>query len=386
MLLTKDGAYMSGQKKTKILLVITKSNWGGAQRYVYDIAHHLSCATYQVQVGVGGHGRLSTKLREQGITTHHLSGLQRDISLYRELQALLSFTKLIYTEDPDVLHLNSSKAGLLGGFLGRLLGVPKIIFTAHGWAFNEDRSFFSKRAFYILHWLTVLLSHQTIAVSQAVKDQLKGPWVQKKMTVIHTGIQKPNFLDRETARAKLQAEDQALSHAPGALWSVSVGELHTTKQHHHTIRALKGVAKEGLPVVHIILGEGEERTILEKLIASEGLQNNVFLLGHVPQAEIYLPAFDFLVLPSRSEALGYVLIEACMAKLPIIAARVGGVPEVVGEEDAYLYPTNDIDALARAYKKIFTDQAERSRLAETALRRSAHFEIDSMLKQTTQLY
>ena len=84
--------------------------------------------------------------------------MSRDIYFFGEIKSFFALLKIIKKEKPDVLHLNSSKMGLVGGLCGRLCGVPKIIFTAHGLASNEDRSVLSRKFFLFLHWLTILLS------------------------------------------------------------------------------------------------------------------------------------------------------------------------------------------------------------------------------------
>ena len=139
-------------KRTKVLFLITKSTLGGAQRYVYDLATGLDSAEFETCVAVGGEGPLLETLAEAGIKVHKLTHLQRDISFFNEIQTFFELLRIIRKEKPQVLHINSSKAGFLGGLAGRFCRVPKIIFTAHGWAFNEDRSPFQRRIFKLLHF------------------------------------------------------------------------------------------------------------------------------------------------------------------------------------------------------------------------------------------
>ena len=132
--------------KKKILFVITKSNWGGAQRYVYDLATHLPKEEFEVAVAFGGTGEvgasaglLEVRLREAGVRIIFLTTFARDIGILREFSAFFELLRTIRAENPDVLHLNSSKAGGLGALSGRIAGLRRIIFTAHGFAPNELR-------------------------------------------------------------------------------------------------------------------------------------------------------------------------------------------------------------------------------------------------------
>src|SRR3989344_8728852 len=131
-------------RKIKILYVITKSNFGGAQRYVYDLAINLR--GYDVAVALGGNGVLNEKLTASGIRTCSVASLQRDISPTKDIGSFGNLYSIIKKEQPDIIHLNSPKAGGLGAFACRFLNASRytlhatrIIYTVHGWAFNEDR-------------------------------------------------------------------------------------------------------------------------------------------------------------------------------------------------------------------------------------------------------
>lgn len=193
-----------GPQKTKVIFLVTKSNWGGAQKYVYELATELPKDQFDVAVALGGEGVLVDKLRETNIRTIPISSLLRDVNPLKDFTSFISLYKLFKKERPDVVHLNSAKVSSLGALAGRLAFVPKIIFTAHGWAFNEDRSPLSRFIIKIISWITILLSHKTIAVSDAVKNDTKNwPFVNAKIVVIKNGIKEPTFLARDVARAEL---------------------------------------------------------------------------------------------------------------------------------------------------------------------------------------
>src|SRR6056297_750671 len=191
---------MTQPTRTKILYLITKSNWGGAQRYVFDLVSTLDTTLYEPVVVLGGDGELTEKLQAIGVRVITLQSAQRDISFTKELRLFGELFTIVRREQPDILHVNSSKAGGVGCFVGRLLGVKRVIFTAHGWAFNEKRPTWQKYIIKYLHWLTVLLSHTTIAVSQAIVEQMNWPLANTKMIVINPGRTIPEFQNRLQAR------------------------------------------------------------------------------------------------------------------------------------------------------------------------------------------
>lgn len=373
--------------RKKILYLVTKSSWHGAQRYVYDLATALPETEYAVKVATGGHGPLVTKLKAANMAVVEVPGLQRDVSLTKEIMASWQIMKVIRQEKPDLLHVNSSKAGVIGAFIGRLLRVPRIIFTSHGWAFNEDRPYYQKFIFKLAHWLTVLLSHQTIAVSRAVKDQMDWPFAYPKITVVHNGRAIKNLMSKAEARTRLAEVKPELKNYLDDFWSVTNGELHPTKRHDLVIKAIDQVVKLEPKVRHLIISDGQEKAELELLIRKLQLEQNVFLMGHLDEAAQYLRAFDLFVLASDTEALGYVIIEAAMAKLPIITSRVGGIPEVVTDQkSALFFAAGDLATLTSHYNKLLSDEALRQKLAEAAKERSQNFTFEAMLQRTLAVY
>ncbi len=150
----------------KILYFITKSNWGGAQKYVFDLATYFKGRGDEVVVAFGGDGILSQRLKEQGIRTITVNNLSRDVGFLNELKSLKEIKEIIKKEKPDVVHLNSSKIGIVGSLISRVVGIKKIIFTAHGFAFREERPFWQILLIQFLSWLSIVLSHKTICVSE----------------------------------------------------------------------------------------------------------------------------------------------------------------------------------------------------------------------------
>lgn len=371
----------------KILFLITKSNFGGAQRYVYDLATSLPKNQFETMVATGGNGSLINKLADTKTKTISIPSLQRDISLIKEFDSFSYLLNLFRAEKPDVIHINSSKAGLLGSVAGRLTRVPKIIFTAHGWAFNEDRPFCQRFIIKTFHWITVLLSHKTVAVSHKVKQQMDWPFVKNKMVVIYNGRKNINFETRDAAREFLVTKEPRLNAHKNDFWSMTIAELHPIKRHDAIIEAIKSVVKEEPETRHLIISNGEEKANLQKLIEDLDLQDNVFLLGEIDEAACYLKAADIFIMASRSEAMPYAPIEACLAGVPTVSTAVGGVPEIIEDnESGLLTPPLDNKALYKAILKLRTDSTLRDELAKGALLRAKEFAFDKTLAETIKEY
>lgn len=367
----------------RILFVITKASWGGAQRYVYDLAVAAKAKGHTVRVVTGAPGELTRRLSDAEIEAVCLPALARDIDIAKEIRAFAALLGEMRRFRPDVVHGNSSKAGGLVMLAGRLLLVPRLIFTAHGWAFNEDRPALSRALIWLLHYATVILSHRTICVSEAMKrDARSMPLVGGKLIVIHNGIAPHTLLTQEEARMLLAP------HVSFPVWIGTVAELHPTKRIDTLIRAFAAIADEFPDAMLIILGEGEERLRLEGLVRDCGLESRVRLRGHVERAYAYMSAFDVFALPSRSEALGYVLLEAGMASLPVAASNVGGIPEIVEDGvSGTLFAQGDEDAIASALRS-YLSSPERRRMHARALneRVTTDFAMARMIEETLAAY
>ncbi|TSA43967.1 glycosyltransferase, partial [bacterium] len=297
--------------KKKILFVITKSNWGGAQRYVYDLATALPKDEFDVHVAFGQEGLLAKKLREANTSTFPIKALQRDVSISNDVKSFFELLRLFRTEKPDVVHLNSSKAGGVGALAARLAGVPRIIFTAHGWPFWEQRNPLNRALIYFFSLITALLSHTIIVISDYdLRVAQTMPFVRHKTVRIYNGISPTLVLGSgEKIRAAFPI---------GARITGTIGEL--TKNKNQIV--LVEQAKNDPTMYVALVGEGEERKRLEEKIKQYGLAERVKLFGFMPASEV-LRGFDVFTLPSLKEGLPYVLLEAKAAGLPIVANRVG---------------------------------------------------------------
>ncbi len=370
--------------KKKILYIITKGNFGGAQRYVYDLASNLSKDQFEIAVALGEGEILEQKLQEKGIRVISLQNSKRDVILTQDFKLFFELLRLLKKEKPHIVHLNSSKVGVLGALAARLSGVKKIIFTAHGFAFNEKRPWLQKLAIKFLSWLTLMLSTESIAVSEKECKQVeKWLFILGKIQLVHNGANKPEFKDRDSARKEIETILKKPDLFSKYKYVVgSIGELTKNKAHCLGLKAFK----ENPEIAWVIIGEGEERFKLEQIIKEKNI-SNVFLAGFVPNASYLLPAFDIFLLPSIKEGLPYVILEAGLASLPIIATNVGGIPEIISEENGILIPKENPDAIAGAIQKIISDKNKSQKMAQNLnIFVEKNFSLPKMISETLYIY
>lgn len=390
---------MPDQRKKKILYVITKSNWGGAQRYVFDLATNLNPDTVDVAVALGGAGELKKRLEAQAIRCISLQKLERDINFFKEISLFFTLLSLYRHERPDIIHLNSSKIGGMGSLTGRLHNLissrpAKIIFTAHGWAFEESRNTLAKTGIWALSWITVVCSHATIGVSQHHK-RAQMPFVSHKIITIHNGIASSPYMSKECARNKivemlpdLSTHARAFLLNPKTYWIGTIGELHPNKGFPYALYAINMLSVKIPNIAYVIIGDGEQREDILRYIKDESLHRRVFLARYVQNAAQYMPAFDIFLLASLKEGFPYVLLEGAHARVPIIATAVGGIPEIIKHKHTGMLaqPGNSRDIqeniiymLALKYRR----EKMADELHQIAIKK---FGIKNMLEKTWALY
>ncbi|MDO8481492.1 MAG: glycosyltransferase [bacterium] len=385
--MNQDGAV--GRKK--VLFVITKSNWGGAQRYVYDLATNLPKKSFEpvvlcgVAQGTTSAGILIEKLAQANIRTIFVRELGRDISV-RDSRAYRAIARAIRTERPDILHLNSSKAAGLGALAGRIHKVPCIIFTAHGWAFRESRNPISRLIIYLLSLLTIALSHYTICLSEYDKRPFGRLFLlSRKMRVIRNAIQPEKFsLARETAREKLAKKRASESN----IWVGSVGELTANKNMKVALRAVARAHVANQNIFYVVIGEGEEKASLAKYARDIGMNDYVCFAGYISNAAQLFSAFDIFFLPSLKEGSPYALLEAAHAELPVIASSAGAIPEMMENgTGGIICNPHDTECFAHEIITLAGDKNKRTAYAHALKARAGGIdEFDRMIRKTSTLY
>lgn len=360
----------------RILYLITQADGGGAQNYVLSLAGHFGGA-----IAAGDEAEELFEAAEKlNLGTFRLKHLKREINPYHDLMAVWEIRQLIQSYEPDILHLNSSKAGILGSFARMGLRV-KTVFTAHGFVFNEPLSW-PIRSFYLaLEKEASRYRDQIITVSEADRDSaLKFKLIApEKITTIHNGLAPVNFLPKAEALAKFSLPKNTFLFATIANFYKTKG-LDVLAE---AVSLLKNELREKSRFV--IFGFGPEEKILRLKIKNLGLDRDFILLGKVSHASQYLKSFDAFILPSRKEGFPYVVLEAAQAGLPILATKTGGVPEILRGDGLCVVP-GDAEELAEKIGQIIRNSGLRERLSALSLKRAQIFTLEKMLAETEKAY
>ena len=410
--------------KKKILYVVTKSVWGGAQKYVFDLATNLA-GTHDITVAAGGTGPLVKKLEQHGVHTITIPRLESNLGIIKEFRAIIDLYDTFVKESPDIIHLNSSKAGGLGAtsaWAYKKLHSKDIIivFTAHGWPFHEKRNFFLRVIIFFLSWLTAFFCDKVITISRLDHRYSRRFWPipQKKFVLIPNGIGPISFYSRGAAKKILGAK-LSLDFGESIIIG-TIAELTTNKGLRYLIEAIEIVNKsphpagsntprEGLEAAFhprslnltaeysgrwedekhtdiqgVVIGDGSAKEELEQLASKHA--NNVRFAGFMDHAEELLRAFDIFVLPSIKEGLPYTLMGAMAAGLPVVATPVGGIPDLItdGSEGILVAPKNP-EAIAVALASLIGDMAKRKLLGKAAVNKISDFNLKTTIEKTLLL-
>jgi glycosyltransferase involved in cell wall biosynthesis len=356
----------------RILLLITLAETGGAQTYVAGLLPALA-RRLDVVVAAHGEGPLRDAALASGVRYVPLRHVRRNLHPARDLLGLLELAALIRRERPDIVHANSSKAGLLGRTAAAALGVPVRIFTAHGWAFKAH----SGPVSVLYRWVDRLMAPLT-TTTVCVSERERSAGVAARTCRARDTVVIPTAVD---AGAVPQAR---LDGSPPRV--IMVGRLAAPKDPVTLVRALAGVRRASFTAT--IVGDGPDRPAVEAEIRAAGLEGVVELAGERHDVPRLLADAEVFVLSSRSEGAPLSVLEAMAAGLPVVASAVGGVPEIVADgATGLLVPPGNVAALAAALEQLLADAALRRRLGAAGRERArARFDLAGLRRAHLELY
>ena len=253
----------------------------------------------------------------------------------------------------DTVVLNLSRDLKCGGISAKMAGVKNIIFRR-----GSDRSV---RNYFINRYLYQKVVTGILTNSQATKKAILSNGISlvdpDKITVIPNGIDTQKFLNKDFQA--LQPKKKS-SIVLGAL-----GRLEPQKNFKFLIPVALELKKRGVPFQFLIGGKGSQETILKSLIDENDLTNVFHFLGFLHNPKDLLMSSDVFLLPSLWEGFGYVIVEASLCELPVIAFDVSSNGEVINEANGYLTPSQDVEAFCDKIVYLYDHPEERSLMGKS---------------------
>lgn len=327
----------------------------------------------------GPEGELHSEATERGLRPVIVTPLVREISPVKDAQALFQLWRLFRRERPQVVHTHSSKAGIVGRVAAKLAGVPVVVHTVHGWPFHEATSR-PARAFYVgLERLMALFVDRLIVVADHdIAAGLKADIGTRSLyELVPNGIELAQLLkiSREPDRRR----------SPMVVGSVM--RLSEQKDPMTLMRAAALVTNREPDVRFIVAGDGPLRSELEQMLEELDLRNRFEFLGIRRDLAGVLGSFDLFVATSRWEGMPRAVVSAMAAGLPVVAADVGGLAEVVQEgRTGFLFPPGDAEALADHLIRLIEDPERRISFSLAGRDAVRDLDVSTMVERTSRIY
>ncbi len=325
----------------KILHIITNTELGGAQKVCIELCHSAVNEGNTVALASMAGGYLWEQLPESCLQ-FQLKHMVKPIRLSKDVLAFFELKKILRKFNPDIIHLHSSKAGVLG----RLAAFPhcrRVVYTVHG--FDSIR--LKYRIFLPLEKILQFFCGAIVGVSDYDNKNLNSEKIKKCVSTVYNGIDE-NTVAKAT-QFPVKTDKKIV---------MTIARISPPKK----IQMFLDVAEQ-LPEYQFVWFGGSPEHTVEELPLIYKIPENVVLLGDIPNASSYIHFCDLFVLFSDFEGLPMTIIEAMSQKKAIVASNVGGIYELVDNSNGCLIE-NTVDSACKAIRKILNDEELRLSMAE----------------------
>lgn len=333
---------------TRIVHLTASTFFGGPERQMLGLAEHLAPDIDTVFASFAEGGRCQDFLRRAMTAGFDAVQLDRDTPAFRktlrDIGVLLTETDLVFT--------HGYKASLLGRIAARRAGIP-VVGVSRGWTGETWKVRQYER---LDRWNLKRLDHVVcVSHGQAAKVRRAGV-LPERMSVIHNSARLGDFAPKR--------------HAPRAAVTVLAAGRLSPEKGFQLLPAVAEVVGRMCPRVHFrMAGDGPLRAGIEREARQRGVSERIEFLGFRPDIDHLMADADLLLLPSFTEGLPNVVLEAAAAGIPSVATRVGGTPEaVIDGETGLLVPAGDAEAMAEAIIRLANDAPRREHMGRAARR------------------
>jgi len=347
---------MTENFKPKILIIIATSIVGGPGKGLFQFLSfapkeqfdYLLC-NFSVK-GLDS-GDFVREARKRSVNLHLF-----EQKYYYDPALISQGRELIRRHDFNIIQTHGHKANFIARFMKRSIQIPWLCFV-HGWT-DEDLKI---RIYNRIDRWAIKGADRIVAVSEAMKDRLVKIGIPEQIiTIIYNAIEDNGFYKEPPdldLRKKFTYDDDTL------LVGV-IGRLSKEKGQRIFLDAWERVCKQETNIKALLIGDGPDREMLEKISAQKGLENKVIFLGHQLNPHPFYRILDLVVMPSLSEGLPNVPLEALAHNKPIVATSVGGTPEIIEDgKNGILVKPGDLESLSTAIIELLLNKEKRDSLS-----------------------
>ena len=378
----------------RVLRVIARLNMGGPAIHVSNLAAGLETRGYHTTLVAGslarGEDSMSFLAERLGVSVVSVPDIQREVSLLHDARSVARLAHLIRSERPHILHTHTAKAGAIARAASLLAGAARprvVLHTFHG---HVLKGYFDPRRTALFRQVERALARASdvlVAVSPEVRDELVELRVapREKFVVIRLGIPLEERLGDPTA----DEDYRHLYGIPSGAFVVGwVGRMTGVKDTAAVLDIVRAARERGVDAVLCMVGDGPDRERLEQLAHELGIARVCYFVGYQEDVAGYYRLFDAFVLPSVNEGTPVSAIESLASRTPVVANRVGGVPDVVRDGiDGFLVEPGDVDGAAEKLETLAANPELRARMGEAGRSRVLErYSVPRLVDDVDRLY
>ncbi len=380
-------------KKIKIAHIITRMIVGGAQENTLFSCRELAKDPhYEVTLitgpSLGPEGNLLETLNEkESFNLILLPSLSREINPFRDLVAFFQLWKLCRTNQFDLVHTHSSKAGILGRWAAFFSGIKHRFHTVHGWGFHPYQSRWLRALYIFSEQITALITSKLITVSKenSVKGLKHHIGTKKQYTTIYSGINVSQFKSLTQKETKSFKDKNKIPKEKIVIGTV--GRFVTQKNPIFFFEVAQTLLEKNKDLFFLMVGDGPQKERLTGLIEKEGLNNAFLLPGLQSKIEAWIQSLDILFLPSKWEGLPRVLLQAMAAGKCVVCSDADGIREVIqNKENGLMVNGFNKGTWQTVLNKVIRDPSLRASLGKEAEKTvTTQFSDDKMIQDLKRL-
>jgi len=377
------------KRPVRVAHIITRLCRGGAQENTFHTVRLADRGRYEVDLisgpTRGREGSMEADIRAAGVPIIREPFLVRAPSPPHDILALRGLTKKLREGRYDLVHTHTSKAGILGRLAAERAGIRHVVHTPHG---NVFHGYFNGPLTRLFVWMERHAARRTCRIIEltagGVEEHLaEGIGQRDQYRVVFSGIDTAPYAD---AIARREATRAALGIRPEEIAIGGVGRLEPVKGFTYFVAMARQLLDVEQPLRFFLIGEGAQKAALQRQAEEAGVR--VAFLGMRHDVPALMAALDLLVVPSINEGMGRVILEAGAAETPVVASRVGGIPDVVDDgETGLLAPPRAPEALAAAARELIRSPERRRLMGATARAKVVpHFSLERMVQRIETVY
>jgi glycosyltransferase involved in cell wall biosynthesis len=348
----------------------------------------LNKGVYETALACAPGGKLIPLVRSQSMRVITFKNLVQPLHPVKDALAVINLTLFMKKNPYHIVHTHNSKAGFVGRLSAKLAGVPVIVHTVHGFSFHDKEPTWRQWLFrnaerLASHWCDCMIFISQPLVDWALKERIAN---HKKIVKIYSGIELDRFTPVTEEETKRLREKWGLGERDAVVGIVS--KLWDGKGHALLIEAFREIRQKKREAKLLMVGEGYLLKSLRELVDKYKLNDAVVFTGFQAEVAQIIATFDVAVLPSLFEGMGRVVVEAMAMEKPVVASRVGGIPDLVEHGvNGYLVSPGDVKELEHAVFKLLNDPSLARRMGKEGRRKiSNQFSAATMADSIDRVY